>query len=104
MGLFCSSSDPQELHGAEAGVDGAEHVTNDGSEDHESSDNNNGNQNEDQRIFNQTLAFFFRWEQHDEFLLSQKLFRKIASELMISFYVKLAKSQWFWFYNPVKEA
>jgi hypothetical protein len=35
-----------ELHTAEAGVDFAEHVADDGSEDHQSGDDDDGNQNE----------------------------------------------------------
>jgi len=48
-----------ELQTTKAGVDGVEDVTDHGSEDHERSDNNDSNQNKNQRIFNQTLAFFF---------------------------------------------
>ena len=48
-----------KLHSVEAGVDLAEDVTDDRAEDHESRDNNDSNQNKNQRIFDQTLAFFF---------------------------------------------
>ena len=58
MGLFITSLGVRKLHGAEAGVDRAEDVTDDRAEDHKSRDNNNGNQNKNQRIFNQTLTFF----------------------------------------------
>ena len=50
------------LHSAEAGVDFAEHVADDRAEDHESRDNNDGNQNKNQRILNQALAFLFGGE------------------------------------------
>jgi hypothetical protein len=49
-----------ELHAAEAGVDFAENAADDRAEDHEGRNNDNGYQNEDQSIFNETLAFFFR--------------------------------------------
>ena len=48
------------LDAGEAGVDFAEYVTDDWSEDHEGCDNYDGDQNEDKSIFNETLAFFFR--------------------------------------------
>jgi len=50
------------LHAVEAVVDGAERVADDRAEDHEGRDNNDGNQNKNQRIFDQTLAFLFRGE------------------------------------------
>ncbi len=53
---------PLKLHGAEAGVDRAEHIANDRAEDHEGRDNNDGNQNKNQRILNQALAFFLGGE------------------------------------------
>ena len=52
----------RKLHATEAGVDLAEDVTDDRAEDHERSNNNDSYQNEDQRIFDQTLAIFFGWE------------------------------------------
>ena len=58
MGLFITSLGIRKLHGVEAGIDLAEDVTDNRAEDHKSRDNNNGNQNKNQRIFNQTLTFF----------------------------------------------
>jgi hypothetical protein len=46
----------------EAGVDGAEDVANDRAKKHEDRNNNDSNQNKDQSILYQTLAFFFRGE------------------------------------------
>ena len=57
-GVFLLAS----LHRAEAGVDLAEYVADHRAEDHKRSDDNNGNQNKDQRIFDQALAFLFRGE------------------------------------------
>jgi len=54
-----------ELHRVEAGIDLAEDVADDRSEDHESRDDDDGDQDEDESVFNETLAFFFGWEQHD---------------------------------------
>ena len=50
------------LHAAEAGVDFAENSADDWSEDHQSRNNNDGYQNENQRIFNKTLTFFLGWK------------------------------------------
>jgi hypothetical protein len=47
------------LHGAQAGVDFAENAADNRAKDHQSRDNDNCYQNENQRIFNKTLAFFF---------------------------------------------
>ena len=69
-GFFITSMGFRKLHGAEAGIDLAEDVTDDRAEDHKSRDNNDGNQNKNQRIFDQTLTFFLGWEQHGKFLLS----------------------------------
>ena len=49
----------RELHAAQAGVDFAENAADNRAEDHQSRDNDNSYQNENQRIFNKTLAFFF---------------------------------------------
>ena len=46
--------------------DGAEYVTDDWAENGQNNDNNNCNQNEDQSIFYEALAFFILWTiQHD---------------------------------------
>ena len=52
---------PYELAGSarEALVDAAEHVADDRAKQHEDCNNNDSNQNKDQRVLNQTLAFFF---------------------------------------------
>jgi hypothetical protein len=60
------------LETGKAGVDVAEYVADDGSEDHQSRNNNNGYQNKNQRIFNEALAFFFGGEKHGLYLLSFK--------------------------------
>ena len=49
-----------ELHAAKAGVDFAEHSADDRAKNHQRRDNNNGNQNKNQCIFDEALAFFFR--------------------------------------------
>jgi len=46
------------LEAAEAGVDGAEHVSDQWSEDHQRSNNNDSNQNENERVFHEALTFF----------------------------------------------
>jgi hypothetical protein len=51
----------------EAGVDGAEGVADDRTQDHKGRDNNNGNQNKNQRVFDQALAFLLASEQHGVF-------------------------------------
>jgi hypothetical protein len=51
----------------EAVVDGAEHVADDRAKQHEDCNNNDSDQNEDQSVLYQTLAFFFRSEQHGIF-------------------------------------
>ena len=48
--------------GGEAVIDGAENVANDRAKQHEDRDNNDSNQNKDQSVLYQTLAFFFRGE------------------------------------------
>jgi hypothetical protein len=48
-----------ELHRVEAGIDLAEDVTDDRSEDHESRNDDDGDQDEDESVFDETLAFFF---------------------------------------------
>jgi hypothetical protein len=53
------------FEGSNAGkafVDGAENVANDRAKQHEDRNNNDSDQNKDQSIFYQTLAFFFRGE------------------------------------------
>ena len=50
------------LEGGKAFVDGAEHVANDRAKKHEDRNNNDSNQNKDQSVLYQTLAFFFRGE------------------------------------------
>jgi hypothetical protein len=52
------------LHAVEAVVDGAEGVANDRAEDHQGCDNNDGNQNKNQSVLDQTLTLLFRSEQH----------------------------------------
>jgi hypothetical protein len=51
----------------EATVDGSEDVADEGSHDGESSNNDYGNEDEDEGIFDHALAFFFEREQHDVF-------------------------------------
>jgi hypothetical protein len=46
----------------QAGIDLGEHIADDGAEDQQNSNHNDSNQNKDQRILDQTLAFFFRGE------------------------------------------
>ena len=53
-----------KLHASEAGIDLRERIADGGTEEHESRDNNDGNQNEKQSILNKTLSFFLGWEQH----------------------------------------
>ena len=60
MELFVTSLRYRKLHGTEAGVNLAEDVTDDWAEDHKSRNNNDSYQNKNQRVFNQTLTFFFR--------------------------------------------
>ncbi len=48
----------KRLHAGEAGVDLAEHVADHGAEDHQRSNNNDGDQNENQSVFDETLTFF----------------------------------------------
>ena len=59
-GLFSLAR--RELHAAQAGVDFAENAADNRAEDHQGRDNDNSYQNENQRIFNKTLAFFFGWK------------------------------------------
>lgn len=47
------------LHGLKAGVDLAEDTANDRAKYHQGSNNNNGDQNKNQSILNQSLASFF---------------------------------------------
>jgi hypothetical protein len=56
-GFFVSLKN--KLHSVEAGIDLAEDVTDDRSEDHESRNDDDGDQNEDESVFDETLAFFF---------------------------------------------
>ena len=49
----------KKLHALKAGVDLRERIADGGTEEHESRDNNDGNQNENQSILNKTLSFFF---------------------------------------------
>ena len=60
MGLCFTALGLKLADAAEAVVDGAEDVTDDGAEYHKYRDNDNGNQNENQRVFDQTLTFFVR--------------------------------------------
>ena len=55
------------LYAVEACVDRAEGVANNRAENHQGCDNNDGNQNKDQRIFDQPLASLFRCKQHRQF-------------------------------------
>jgi hypothetical protein len=48
----------RKLYAGEAGVDFAEDVADDWAENHKSRNNNDSNQNKNQRVFNETLAFF----------------------------------------------
>ena len=57
--LFLSDSS-WELEAAEAGVNGAEDVTDQWSKDHQCRNNDNSYQNEDQRVLYKALSFFFR--------------------------------------------
>ena len=75
----------------EACIDGAENFTDQRAEDCENSDNNDSNQNKDQRIFNQTLAFFFDWEQHGN--LAPFFIDFLEWSRMISFYIENQKMQ-----------
>jgi len=50
----------QPLNFGQTAVDLAEHISDNGSQDHERSDNNDGNQYKNQRIFNETLSLLFR--------------------------------------------
>jgi hypothetical protein len=65
---LCQATEPFDSIGieltyaGEAAVDGAEDVANDRAKKHEDRNNNDSNQNKDQSIFYQTLAFFFRGE------------------------------------------
>ena len=52
----------KHLHTREAFVDRAKYVADDRAQDHQDRDNNNGNQNKNQCILNQPLAFFLRSE------------------------------------------
>ena len=49
-----------KLHVIEAGIDLAEDATDDRAKDHESRDDNDGDQNEDESVFDETSSFFFR--------------------------------------------
>jgi hypothetical protein len=44
--------------GLQAGVNGAEHIADERAHDGEGGDDDNGDQNEDQRVLNHALAFF----------------------------------------------
>jgi hypothetical protein len=50
------------LHAVQAVIDGAEGVADDRAQDHERRNYNNGNQNKNERILYQALAFLFRGE------------------------------------------
>ena len=52
------------LNARQAFIDGAEDVADDRAKQHQHSNDDNGDEDEDQRIFNQPLAFFSRCEQH----------------------------------------
>ena len=49
-------------NGWEAVVESAEYIANDRAKQHEDRNNNDSDQNKDQSILNETLAFFFRGE------------------------------------------
>jgi hypothetical protein len=67
MGHGCVSFKSRLRNAREAVVDGAEDVANDRAKQHEDRNNNDSDQNKDQRVFYQTLTFFFRGEQHGFF-------------------------------------
>ena len=46
----------------EAGVESAEHIGDDRAKQHENRNNNDSDQNKDQSVLHETLAFFFRGE------------------------------------------
>ena len=50
------------LHAREAFVDWAKYVADNRAQDHQDRDNNDGNQNKNQCVLNQTLAIFLRGE------------------------------------------
>ena len=57
-------------NGTQAGIEFTEHVADDRAEDHEGSNDNDGNQNQDESILDQTLALFPGGKQHAAHLLS----------------------------------
>jgi hypothetical protein len=70
MGL-CSHRVPPVLDRgellAEFRVDLGEYVADDGTQDEQNSNHNDSNQNKDQRVLDEALAFFLRGEQHGVF-------------------------------------
>ena len=50
--------------GLDCANDVGEYVADDGAQQKQNSDNDDGDQNQDQRVFDQTLTFFARQEQH----------------------------------------
>ncbi len=51
----------------------AEYIADGGTKDRENDDNYNGDQNENQRVFDQALAFLLHFLEHGIYLLSLKM-------------------------------
>jgi hypothetical protein len=51
----------------------AEHIADGGTKDRQNNDNHDGDQNEDQSIFHQALAFLLQFLEHRFFLLSSEI-------------------------------
>ena len=61
-----------KLHSAKAGIELAEHVSDDWAEDHEGRNNYDGNQHKNKCILDQALASFPEGKQHTTHLLSSQ--------------------------------
>jgi hypothetical protein len=75
----------QRLCTGKAGVDGAKYVANDRAQDHEDRDNNDGNQNKNQSVFDQALASFLRRKQHGLFSPFLGIFPKTIREVRANY-------------------